>query len=177
MAPAPRCERSELSSRLCSTSWKFGPSPRRDGDREPLLQENVELADLHGARVVKIPGGAHHQDQPTPLILHNDSLVGFGVLLRQLLPPELPRHGVQLLLARLEERDPYHRPMVPAGRAGVTQRVICFGLFAVLVDGDTRTHATCALFAKKARADPTLGRKAIASPRTAVRIPTRNRTH
>src|SRR5215213_5661057 len=94
----------------------------QDGDREPLLKENVERADLHGARVVKIPGGANHQDQPTPLMLHNDSLVGFGVLPRQLLPRELPDHEVYLLLARLEERYPYHRPMLPDGRAGLTQR-------------------------------------------------------
>src|SRR5215207_3285824 len=89
-----------------------------DGYREPLLKENVELADLHGARVVKISGGANHQAQPTPFILHNDSLVGFGVLPRQLLPAVLPLHGVQLLLARLEERDPYHSPMVLDSRAG-----------------------------------------------------------
>jgi hypothetical protein len=132
----------------------------QDGDREPLLKEGVELADLHGARVVKIPGGTNHQAQPTPLILHNDSLVGFGVLPcqllppelpRQLLPPELPGHGVHLLLARLEERDPYHSPMVPDGRPGVTQRVICFGLFAVLVDGDTRAHASRAPFLCRSR--------------------------
>src|SRR5215218_5788414 len=114
----------------------------QDGDREPLLKEDVELTDLHGARVVKIPGGANHQAQPTALILHNDSLVGFGVLPRQLLPTELPRHGVHLLLARLEERDPYHSPRVPDGRPGVTQRVLCFGLLAVLVDGDARAHAS-----------------------------------
>ena len=87
-----------------------------DGDDEVLAGEHVQLAELHGFRLIQVPGRPQHGEEVVVVAFELGALVGRDrVLHGEPVQPELRRDGGHFVLRGPVEADPGHPAVLGSG--------------------------------------------------------------
>ena len=112
-----------------------------DGDDEPRVDEDHQLADLDHLFGIDVMGGLNHNEEGVAVELHLGALVGLDRILdRKLVEIELAGDLLELLRRGLEHTEPDKCPIATSSCAGIIESEVAVEAATILIGGTVDDH-------------------------------------